>query len=175
MNLDPKEMQEKLRDLGIRGVLIITRNGMPLLVRSFVKEGDQIFGKDPALFSGFLAGLGRFADDQIQGLLSDIGLHTVRLFFDYTEEMIFLLAFDEIKLTVLPGYEVRTLVKGTMAEIKSALQDYFADVDKSIEEIVKDPKLFEHHRDSLNAIGEVLERILYKSHLEILKLIESGS
>lgn len=173
MSANPEEIRDKLVELGIRGLLIITRNGLPILVRPYVKSG-QIFGKDPALFSGFLAGLGKFADDQTAGLLSDIGLHTVRLFFDYTEDMIFLLAFDEIKLEHLSGMEVRTLVKGTMAEIKSSIQAYFSDAGITIDKIVDNPKLFEHHRNNLTTIALVLDRIVYKSHVQLLEVMNDN-
>ncbi|MHA2364194.1 MAG: hypothetical protein ACXAC7_09570 [Candidatus Hodarchaeales archaeon] len=171
MTKDPEEISKELVQLGIRGIFIITRDGLPILVRRYAKTA-KFFEEDPTLLSGFLAGLGNFADDQISGLLSDIGLHTIRLFFDYTEHIIFLLAFDEMKLLELPAHMTRTLVKGSMAEIKSSIQEFFSDVDETISEIAENPRLFKRVRESLAEIGPVLDRILYKSHLELLKLIE---
>ena len=91
MSTSTQDIKEKLLELGIRGLLIITRYGLPFLVRPYLKnEKEPIFGHESTLFSGFLAGLGKFADDQTAGLISDIGLHNIRLFFDYTEDLIFL-------------------------------------------------------------------------------------
>lgn len=143
MNDEAEPIKSKLQHLGILGIFILTRDGMPLLVREY---NPVPFAKEPLLVGGFLSAFGKFATEEVSGLLSDIGLHTARLFFDYTEDLLFLLAIDEMHVQSLPTTEVRMVTKGSLSEVKSALLEYFADYSEKVEDLVGNPRLFEKLR-----------------------------
>ncbi|HKZ39364.1 MAG TPA: hypothetical protein VJ044_00290, partial [Candidatus Hodarchaeales archaeon] len=166
-----KQVQKKLHDFGIRGVLVITRDGMPVLVREYGDPIETTMG-DRTLVSAFFSAMAHFADENISGLLSDIGMHTLRFFFDHTEDLLFLLAVDEVKITLFSTYELRTLLKATLAEIKIDIIEFFINKGDSIEDVTRDPQKFEKARNELSSIGPSLDKILHKSYLKALKLLE---
>ena len=102
------EIRNALYNLGIEGFLILTRNGIPVLER-FYNEKESYILCDSVLTAWFLSALTRFIDDHVAGLLSDIGIHVYRLFFDYNEDLLFVIVYDEFKLSILPHSEFLTL------------------------------------------------------------------
>ena len=104
------EVRKALYESGIEGFLILTRNGLPVLER-FYNENESYKLGDSVLTAGFLSALTRFIDDHVAGLLSDLGMHVYRLFFDYNEDLLFILVYDEYKLSSLQFSELLTLFK----------------------------------------------------------------
>ncbi|HKZ39653.1 MAG TPA: hypothetical protein VJ044_01755 [Candidatus Hodarchaeales archaeon] len=166
-----KNPSQLLENSGIRGIFIITNDGFPLIVREY---GDPIKAtiSEQFLLSGFLSAVSRFVIDQVAGLLSDMGLHTLRLFFDYTEELIFLMAVEEARIQLLSTYELRTLFKGTLAEAKSAISEYFSGYSESIASLVKNPEAFEKIRQDLSTVGIAIDRLVYKSYNEMMEMLQ---
>ena len=163
------EIRNALYNLGIEGFLILTRNGLPVLER-FYNENESYKLGDSVLTAGFLSALTRFIDDHVAGLLSDIGIHVYRLFFDYNEDLLFVIVYDEFKLSNLPHSEFLTLFKGTLSEIKSTFRELTTEFD--VKSLVDNPfKL-----DKLSAfleedLGPKFDRVIYKSHNLLMGII----
>ena len=163
------DIKKSLLAQGVEGFIILTRNGLPVLER-FYNEDEAYKLGDSVLTAGFLSAFTRFVDDHVAGLLSDIGLHTYRLFFDYTEELLFLIIYDEYKLSGLPIQEFLTLFKGSLSEIKSTFRELVAEFP--MEELMDNPKKLEKLTAILNSVGPKFDRIINKSHSMIIKMIE---
>ncbi|MFW9928672.1 MAG: hypothetical protein ACFFD1_04715 [Candidatus Thorarchaeota archaeon] len=173
-----------LANFGVFGLYILTREGLPLVERNYksILGGNQkevtglTFGSDTLLVAGFFSAIAKFATEKISGLLSDIGLHVLRLFFDFTEELIFILVFDELKLQELPFYEIRTMLKGTLSQVKSIFETYFGE-DKEdgkpsdIEILSKNIAELERLRDSLTRLYPQIDRLIHKSYREVFSII----
>ena len=72
----------------------------------------------------------RFNHQLVQdGLLTDIGLLTSRLYFDFIKEIIFVLMVEEKSLLGYKLNEIQTLLKGTISNIKSLFQVKFDRID----------------------------------------------
>ena len=125
---------------------------------------------DSVLTAGFLSALTRFIDDHVAGLLSDVGMHVYRLFFDYNEDLLFLIVYDEYKLSSLPLSEFLTLFKGTLSEIKSTFRELTTEFE--IHSMVDNPFKLDKFSAFLKEIGPKFDRIIYKSHLLLLSIIE---
>ncbi|OLS19467.1 MAG: hypothetical protein HeimC3_45470 [Candidatus Heimdallarchaeota archaeon LC_3] len=175
----------ELANFGIFGLYILTREGLPLIERNYKslpgqsrKDGNNtVFGSDSLLVAGFFSAIAKFASEKISGLLSDIGFHTIRLFFDFTEELIFILVFDEMKLQMLPFFEIRTVCKGTISQVKQIFETYFSDEkdsgDKSpISQITRNMADLERLRDSFSKLYPQIDRILHKSFREVKTVLE---
>ena len=169
---NPIDYGTDLNALGIKAFIIITKNGIPVMERIYDNNLD--IGTDTFLTAGFLSAFARFADEQVSGLLSDIGLHTYRLFFDYSEHLLFLLVYDEIKLNKLPVGKFLMLFKGTMSEIKSLIREFFLeDSNESIMEMLEDPKALENLSTALGTVGMQCDRIIIKSHKMLMELLDT--
>ena len=167
-----EQIPEKLSSLGVKGFIVITKDGIPVLERIYDSSMD--LGTDTFLTAGFLSAFARFADEHVSGLLSDVGLHTYRLFFDYTEHLLFLLIYDEMKMGNLPVSNFLMLFKGTMSEIKSLLIEFFADQsDISLRQMIENPKSLEALSKMLETVSPQFDRILYKSHTMLIEMLET--
>ena len=162
------EVRKALYERGIEGFLILTRNGLPVLER-FYNENESYKLGDSVLTAGFLSALTRFIDDHVAGLLSDIGVHVYRLFFDYNEEMLFIIVYDEYKLSNLPLSEFLTLFKGTLSEIKSTFRELTGEFE--LKTLVENPFRLDKFSEFLNEIGPKFDRIIFKSHNMLMNII----
>ena len=163
------EVRKALYEQGIEGFIILTRNGLPVLER-FYNENESYKLGDSVLTAGFLSALTRFIDDHVAGLLSDIGMHVYRLFFDYNEDLLFLIVYDEYKLSSLPLNEFLTLFKGTLSEIKSTFRELTTDFD--IHGMLDNPFRLDKFSEFLNKIGPTFDRIIFKSHNILMEIIK---
>ncbi len=163
------EVRKSLYKSGIEGFIILTRNGLPVLER-FYNDNESYKLGDSVLTAGFLSALTRFIDDHVAGLLSDLGMHVYRLFFDYNEDLLFIIVYDEYKLSSLPMLELLTLFKGTLSEIKSTFRELTIEFD--IHGLVDNPFKLDKFSAFLNKIGPTFDRIIYKSHLLLLDIIK---
>lgn len=72
----------------------------------------------------------RFNHQLVQdGLLTDIGLQTSRVYFDFIKEIIFVLLVEEHKILEYKLTDIQTLLKGTISNIKSLFQVKFDKID----------------------------------------------
>lgn len=163
------EIRKQLFECGIEGFLILSRNGLPVLER-FYNENQSYKLGDSVLTAGFLSALTRFIDDHVAGLLSDIGVHVYRLFFDYNEDLLFVLVYNEFKLSNLPHSEFLTLFKGTLSEIKSTFRELTTEFD-GMRSLVENPFKLDKFSEFLDEIGPQLDRIIYKSHNLLMNII----
>ena len=163
------EIRNALYEKGIEGFLILTRNGLPVLER-FYNENELYKLGDSVLTAGFLSALTRFIDDHVAGLLSDIGMHVYRLFFDYNDDLLFVLVYDEYKLSSLPLSEFLTLFKGTLSEIKSTFRELTGEFD--IKKFVDNPFKLDKFSEFLEELGPKFDRIIYKSHVMLMDIIQ---
>ena len=178
------KIRDDLANFGIFGLYILTREGLPLVERYYKnlpgqsqKDGQNTaFGSDSLLVAGFFSAIAKFASEKISGLLSDIGFHTIRLFFDFTEELIIILVFDEMKLQMVPFYEVRTICKGTVSQVKQIFETYFGDEKGSekshLSKITHNMADLERVRENFSKLYPQIDRILHKSFREVKTVLE---
>ena len=162
------EVRKALYEKGIEGFIILTRNGLPVLER-FYNESESYKLGDSVLTAGFLSALTRFIDDHVAGLLSDLGMHVYRLFFDYNEDLLFIIVYDEYKLNSLPLSNFLTLFKGTLAEIKSTFRELTIEFD--IHGMIDNPFKLDKFSAFLDEVGPKFDRIIYKSHNLLMDII----
>ena len=63
------------------------------------------------------------------GLLTDIGLQTSRIYFDFIKEIIFILVVEEKSVLEYKLFNIQTLLKGTISNIKSLFQVNFGEIE----------------------------------------------
>jgi hypothetical protein len=170
------QIKSDLSDFGIYGLYILTREGLPLVERNYKDDTHTTFGSDSLLVAGFFSAIAKFASDKISGLLSDIGFHTIRLFFDFSEDLFFILVFDEMKLQGYPFTDIRTMCKGTTSQIKAIFESYFSedsseDEPTDIEMISQDMRKLERLRENFSRMYPQVDRILHKSFREVKALL----
>lgn len=171
---DPEQIKIALKELGIKGFMILTKAGIPIIERIYDSNLD--LGSDPLITAGFLSAFARFADEHVSGLLSDIGLHTYRLFFDYSESLLFLLIYDEMKMSNLPISKFLMLFKGTLSEIKSSIREFEGDLGSeeiSFQKLLENPKSLENMSNILETVAPQFDRILFKSHNLLMDLLDN--
>ena len=117
------EKEEKIRELGIQGFFIVTDNGLPILDRLYTQE--IVNGKVETITS-MMSTVVKFNHQLVlESLLTDVGLQTSRLYFDFIKEIIFVLVVEEKKLL---QYKLVDILKGTISNIKSLFQVKFGDI-----------------------------------------------
>ena len=122
-----KERIEKIRELGIQGFFIVTENGLPVLDRVYTTE--IVNGRVETLTS-MMSTVVKFNHQLVQeSLLTDVGLQTSRLYFDFIKEIIFVLVCEEKSLLSYKLLDIQTLLKGTISNIKSLFQVKFGDIN----------------------------------------------
>lgn len=159
----------KMLQLGINGIFVLTRNGSPLLIRDYRNNLDQE-GADLRLI-GFLSAFSRFAFEETDGLISDLGMHTTRLFFDFSEDILYLLSLDELVMQHYPFHQLRTLLKGTLREIKIIERDLFSNDSESVDQLVRDVGYYKHLRQTYDELGPHIDTLVLKSYEELRGLL----
>ncbi|MHA2365850.1 MAG: hypothetical protein ACXAC7_17965 [Candidatus Hodarchaeales archaeon] len=164
-----KDYAGELAAQGVQGLFVITKDGIPVVER-YYQEAEMFQQDHSYLVGGFFSALAKFASELTQGsLLSDVGFHTIRIYIDHTLEILFLLVFDETRLQQLATEDVRVLLKGTLASVKSVFQAYFGEEEMNA---LKNPLEFKNLRDTLENLGETLDRMLYESYNETLSMFQ---
>lgn len=121
-----QNLVEKIKSLGIQGFFIVTENGLPVLDR--VYTDDVVNGRVETLTS-MMSTVVKFNAQLVQdGLLTDVGLQTKRLYFDFIKEIIFVLVVEEKRVLNLRLIDIQTLLKGTISNIKSLFQVKFGEI-----------------------------------------------
>ena len=122
--MDPKE---EIKELGIQGFFIVTENGLPVLDRMY--ETGIANGRVEKLTS-MMSTVVKFNHQLVQdGLLTDIGLQTSRIYFDFIKEIIFILVVEEKSVLEYKLFNIQTLLKGTISNIKSLFQVKFGEIE----------------------------------------------
>ena len=122
--MDPKE---EIKELGIQGFFIVTENGLPVLDRMY--ETGITNGRVEKLTS-MMSTVVKFNHQLVQdGLLTDIGLQTSRIYFDFIKEIIFILVVEEKSVLEYKLFNIQTLLKGTISNIKSLFQVKFGEIE----------------------------------------------
>lgn len=118
---------DKIKELGIQGFFIVTENGLPVLDRVYT---ETIVNGRVETLTSMMSTVVKFNHQLVQdGLLTDIGLQTKRLYFDFIKEIIFVLVVEEKKVLNYKLIDIQTLLKGTISNIKSLFQVKFGDLD----------------------------------------------
>lgn len=118
---------EKIKELGIQGFFIVTENGLPVLDRVY---SDNIVNGRVETLTSMMSTVVKFNHQLVQdGLLTDIGLQTKRLYFDFIKEIIFVLVIEEKTVLNYKLIDIQTLLKGTISNIKSLFQVKFGDIN----------------------------------------------
>ena len=121
------EQTEEIKNLGIQGFFIVTENGLPVLDRLY--NADLSSNRVETLTS-MMSTVVKFNHQLVQdGLLTDIGLQTSRIYFDFIKEIIFVLVVEEKTVLNLKLIDIQTLLKGTISNIKSLFQVKFGDIN----------------------------------------------
>ena len=113
-----------IADLGIQAFFIVSDNGFPLLNRLYKATELGLEGEDRVeTLTSMISTVVRFNQQLVKdGLLSDIGLLTSRIYFDYLGTIIFVLMVDEHSLLNKQLSNIQSLLKGTISNIKTKFQ-----------------------------------------------------
>lgn len=125
--MDQSSQLSKIKDLGIQGFFIVTENGLPVLDRLY---NEDLSSNRVETLTSMMSTVVKFNHQLVQdGLLTDIGLQTSRIYFDFIKEIIFVLVVEENKVLNLKLIDIQTLLKGTISNIKSLFQVKFGDIN----------------------------------------------
>ena len=125
--MEELKTSDKIKEMGIQGFFIVTENGLPILDRIYTE--DMVNGRVETLTS-MMSTVVKFNHQLVQdGLLTDIGLQTKRIYFDFIKEIIFVLVVQEKKILNYKLIDIQTLLKGTISNIKSLFQVKFGDIN----------------------------------------------
>ena len=159
---------EKIKELGIQGFFIVTENGLPVLDRVYTT--DLTSDKRVETLTSMMSTVVRFNHQLVQdGLLTDIGLQTSRIYFDFIKEIIFVLVVEENQ--ALLNYkliDIQTLLKGTISNIKSLFQVKFGEIaDFDAMDVFMLQEIFGED------ILEKVDKMIISSYTELLKMFNS--
>lgn len=170
MSSPKSEYMSKLNELGIQAFFIVSENGFPIIDRIYNPSDLGVSGNRVETLTSMMSTVVRFNQNLIQnGLLSDIGLHTSRIFFDYLQEIIFVLLVDENSLAHYELFNVQTILKGTISNVKSLFQSKLG-MDDGIE----DPDMMDIESLKENFGKDILEKVdemIYTSYTELLQAL----
>lgn len=144
---------EKIKKLGIHGFFIVTENGLPVLDRMYAD--NMVDGRVETL-TGMMSTVVKFNHKLVKdGLLSDIGLQTSRIYFDFINSLIFVLVIEEKTILNYKLIDIQTLLKGTISNIKSLFQVKFGDIsDPDALDIFSLKEIF--GEDILNKVDQMI-------------------
>jgi len=115
-----------MKELGIQGFFIVTENGLPILDRMYVED---ITSERVEKLTSMMSTVVRFNHQLVtDGLLTDIGLQTSRVYFDFIKEIIFVLVVEEKTILSFKLLDIQTLLKGAISNIKSLFQVKFGEI-----------------------------------------------
>ena len=155
---------------GIVGFFVITTNGMPLIERYYPEEQSMV-NYHTDLVGTFFSAIAKLVGEiDNRALLSDIGYHTIRVFLDFTPDLIFLLYFDELKLVnmKITTDDVRILLKGTLSSIKSVFQAFFGEEEVRT---LANPLKFQRLQTALYKQVQIIDKSLLRAHRDVLSII----
>ena len=162
---------QKLHDLGLQAFLIVTLDGLPICRRiydntiSLDMKNDQ---KSIENLTGVMSTLVKFANDLTKSLVTDLGLHTMRIYFDFFSDFLMCIMFNEKRLLEMKLKDIQLLMKGTLSEEKDIFMVHLREQpqDSATEDLI-------YYRDLMDQINPLLDEILYDSFRRAIKFIES--
>ena len=163
---DENDLLSKLESIGIQAFFIVTENGFPVIDRVYQPAELGIKGGRVETLTSMMSTVVRFNHQLVEeGLLSDIGLHTSRIYFDFLRGLIFVLMVDESTIVNHHLYNIQTLLKGTISNVKTMFQ-------AKLGEEIEDPDLIDVETLSSIFGDDFLVKVdeeLFKSYTELLQ------
>ena len=151
--------------MGIQAFFIVSEAGFPLVDRVYRQTIFRQGGRVETVTS-MMSTVVRMNHQLVQDtLLSDIGLHTSRIFFDFIQELIFVLIVDENTLMKLELFNLQTIMKGTIANVKSLFQ---AKLANDVMELMDIESIREKFGE--NILNEI-DEMIYNSYNQLLNAL----
>jgi hypothetical protein len=163
--MNSPNLLSKFKELGIQGFFIVTDNGLPILDRVYTTEITSSGGVET--LTSMISTVVQFNHKLVQdGLLTDIGLQTSRIYFDFIKEIIFVLLVEEKSLLNYKLLDVQTLLKGTISNIKSLFQVKFGQIsDPDALDIFALKEIFGEN------ILEKIDQMIHTSFIDLLNMM----
>ena len=117
--------------------------------------------------SGVISTLVKFANDLNNSLVTDLGLHTFRIFFDFFSDFMIFILFEEKKLLDVKLRNIQVLMKGTLSDIKDVFMVHLR------EQPLDSPDDLVSYRDLIDRISDTIDQILYDSFKRALRTISN--
>ncbi len=117
--------------------------------------------------SGVISTLVKFANDLNNSLVTDLGLHTFRIFFDFFSDFMIFILFEEKKLLDVKLRNIQVLMKGTLSDIKDVFMVHLR------EQPLGSPDDLVSYRDLIDRISDTIDQILYDSFKRALRTISN--
>ncbi|MHA2362551.1 MAG: hypothetical protein ACXAC7_01240 [Candidatus Hodarchaeales archaeon] len=169
MAIEPEKINhlKALCDLGMQGFLMVSRDGFPLIERSYQSEESLKDHQEVENYSAVVTAIIKFANDLTKGLISDMGLHTSRLYFDFfSDYFVLIIIFDESKLLHFRLHEIQMLMKGTLSAIKDAFIIHLGEPGFDSADLIL-------YKDKMEELSSTFDEILYDSFIQTKKIIEN--
>lgn len=160
-------MNDFFVEAGIQGIYVFTQDGLPVLERSY--DPKLTNHQDGMLLGGFLSAIVNFAQSELAGLISDIGVKNHRLYVDYIPGLFFIGLFDEHKLKDVPVMHLHLLLKGIITPIKNLFLMELGDEEV---EALNRPSFLHQYTLKIQSRLEELDNLIYKTYLETLEVFD---
>ena len=134
--LQNPDKTEYIRSMGIKTLLIINNDGIPVF--NFHFSDDSLLKQNILVLSSFFSAFNSFAEALLLSYLSDFGIEDQRLFYKYYSDFFFIIGIDSNKYTNKSFYDMRELVDIILWQLSQEFAYMFDDQ-------LKDLKSYELH------------------------------
>lgn len=97
-----------IKSLGVKSILIINYDGLPIFSHDFVP--DSLIKQNIVMISSFFTAFNQFAESLLFANISDFGVADQRIFYKYYSEFFYILVVDSKAHSTKSFYDVRELV-----------------------------------------------------------------
>ena len=160
------EKEEFIKSLGIKTILIINNDGIPIFTHHFSE--DSLLKQNLLVLSSFFSAFNTFAESLLLSYLSDFGIKDQRLFYKYYSDFFFIIGIDSSKYVDKSFYDMRELVDIILWQISQEFAYLF-------DERLKDLKSFELHDYITKNLKDELIGHMYQGCVDWVDTIKTSS
>ncbi len=166
LNLEESEKSEYIKALGIKTILIVNNDGIPIFTHHFSE--DSLLKQNILVLSSFFSAFNSFAEALLLSYLSDFGIQDQRLFYKYYSDFFFIIGIDSEKYTDKSFYDIRELVDIILWQLSQEFAYIFDDQ-------LKELKSFELHDYISKNLHEELIGHMYQGCVDWVDTIKTSS
>ena len=164
--MEESEKSEYIKSLGIKTILIINNDGIPIFTYHFSE--DSLLKQNILVLSSFFSAFNSFAEALLLSYLSDFGIQDQRLFYKYYSDFFFIIGVDSEKYSDKSFYDMRELVDIILWQLSQEFAYIFDDK-------LKELKSFElHDYISKNMQNELISH-MYQGCIDWVDTINTSS
>lgn len=164
--MEESEKSEYIESLGIKTILIVNNDGIPIFTRHF--SDDSLLKQNILVLSSFFSAFNSFAEALLLSYLSDFGIQDQRLFYKYYSDFFYIIGIDSNKYTDKSFYDMRELVDIILWQLSQEFAYMFDDQ-------LKELKSFELHDFIAKNLQDELINHMYQGCVDWVDTVKTSS